>query len=228
LRLRAAMNNPRSLLPLALLLGCNATYAPPVRSTHYGLPGRLAPGQGELAVAMGGPNTHGSASLSIPIASNVRVEGTYDLSETWHIGSAGVRGTIPLGGIWYSDLEGGVGAGVGGERCANHRDTTQVCAAGAADGLRANERFAYGGYLGGAVGLRPWRAAGFYVRVRAQLSAAQNIDPTFWGAALLGAEFALGPVRTHLAGGAVTYVNRAESQAGALVELGISVPFSLR
>ncbi|MFO0627930.1 MAG: hypothetical protein U0325_20305 [Polyangiales bacterium] len=177
---------------------------------------------------MGGPNTHGSASLSIPVTPNVRVEGTYDLSDTWNVGAAGLRGTVPLGGPWHADVEGGVGAGVGGERCGNSRDTTQTCAAGAADGLRANERFAYGGYLGGGLGLRPWHVAGFFLRARAQVSAAQNIDPTFWGTGLLGAEFALGPLRAYLAGGAVTYVNRAEHQAGALVEVGLSVPFALR
>lgn len=216
-----------SLLALLAALGCNASYAPPIRSTHYGLPGRLRSGQGELAVAVAIPHTHGGAALSIPVARDLRIEGSYDLSESWHVGSAGLRGTLALSRLWTLDLEGGIGAGVGGERCANNPDVTHSCSAGLADGQGHLDRFAYGGYLGAGIGLRPWHVVGFFVRARSQLSASTNVPLTAWNSAVLGAEFAIGPVRTSLSGGAAVYVNSAETEAGALIELGLSVPFDL-
>ncbi|MEZ4392645.1 MAG: hypothetical protein R3A48_16270 [Polyangiales bacterium] len=218
----------REVLPLAFVLGgCNASYAPPLRSTHYGLPGRLSSGQGELSVAAAIPHPHGSASLSIPVSDRVRVESTYDLSDTWHLGSAGLRGTVPLDPRWSLDFEGGVGAGVGGERCGNDDESGHTCEAGAADGLHASDRFAYGAYAGAGVGVRPWRALGFFARGRAQVSAATNTPVTAWGSGVLGLELATGPLRTHLSGGVAVYSNRAETQSGGLIELGLSVPFSL-
>lgn len=218
----------REILPLAFVFcGCNASYAPPIRSTHYGLPGRLSSGQGELSVAAAIPHTHGSASLSIPVAENVRVESTYDLSDTWHVGSAGLRGTVPLNRRWSLDLEGGVGAGIGGERCGNRGESGHTCEAGVSDGLSVSDRFAYGAYVGAGVGVRPWHALGFFARGRAQVSAATNVPVTAWGSGVLGLELATGPLRTHLSGGVGVYTNSAETETGALIELGLSVPFSL-
>lgn len=216
-----------SALALATLEACNASYAPPIRGTHYGLPGRLSSGQGEVAVAAAGPHNRGSATVALPLARGLTVEGNYDGAERFHIGSAGLRGTIPLGGPWSLDLEGGLGAGVGGERCGNSSDTTQTCAAGQADGRSAYDRFAFGGYLGAGVGLRPWRLVGFFVRARTQVSSATGAPVTGWGSAVAGVEFRAGPVRPYLAGGAFVMLNDAHTESNAILELGLSVPFTL-
>lgn len=214
-------------LALSTLGACNASYAPPIRATHYGMPGRLSSGQGEVAVAAAIPDTHGSASVALPVARRLTVEGTYDGAENFHVGSAGLRGTIPLGGPWSLDLEGGLGAGVGGERCGNNPDVTQTCAAGQADGLGAFDRFAFGGYLGAGVGLRPWRVAGFFVRARTQVSSATGAPVTGWGSAVAGVEFRAGPVRPYLAGGGYVLTNSAQTESNGIIELGLSVPFTV-
>lgn len=213
------------LLPVTLS-ACNATYAPPVRSLHYGMPGRLSAGQGEVAVSGGIPG-RGGAMVGLPIARGLTVEGNYDGSENFHMGSLGLRETLRLNPMWAIDFEGGGGLGVGGERCGNSSDTTTVCSAGTADGRSVFDRLAYGGYLGAGVGFQPWRVVGFFARIRGQLTGATNIPATGWVSAVGGVEFHGGPLRIYLAAGGFALFNNAYNDQNWLAELGLSVPFTL-
>jgi hypothetical protein len=106
-------------------LACNPTFAPPVRATHYGAPGRLQAGQLEIGATAGGTGgqSAGGPQLSYAIRDWVAIEGGSNLALTseqqnWAMGYLGPRFTYtPHRGQpsrLILDLELGVGGGVGG------------------------------------------------------------------------------------------------------------------
>lgn len=214
-----------AITSLGLVAGCNATYAPPIRSTHYGAPGRLAPGQGEVALAAGN-RAHGTLGVGLPVGGSVRVEGNVDVSEHWVMGLAGLRATHRLGDSGLVlDGEGGLGIGRGGERCGNNTDLNATCAAGMADGRSALGRLAGGGYAGAGLGWWPVRWFALFGRGRAQVATATNVPATLWWSTLAGPEFQIGPVALYAGAGWAGYVNDVEHEDGLILELGAALRF---
>ncbi len=215
-------------LGLVSLGACNATYAPPVRSTHLRAPGRLAPGQGEIAATVGAPNGRGALGGGIPVTEALSVEAQFDTSDAWHVGNVGLRATHRSPDRVLSvDGEFGGGGGVGGQRCGNVGTDGDPCPGGAPDGRSAQERLAYGGFVGLGVGVRPVRWMALFARSRAQLTTANNVPNTLWISGLAGAEFLLGPVVVGAGAGYAHYSNDTESRGDLIVELGASVPFNV-
>ncbi len=208
-------DRPAKHLWLPLAASCAAactppTFAPPIRTGHFGAPGRMAPGLGAARATVGGEgqSKYGGITVSIPVADGLRVEAGGDATEYSATGSAGVRYTH-LAGRLAMDAELGFGAGAGGALCGNSGDTARPCPGsqrdtGTADvhpppplypdGLGAWDRFAFGGYAGVGIGVRPWPWVEVYARGRLQLSRATHVPTTLWGTALGGVEFKLGPV----------------------------------
>jgi hypothetical protein len=230
-------NTPRTPSRLLVLLGlaalsataCNATYAPPLRSTHLRAPGRLAPNQGDLSATVGAAHGRGALGVSLPVSEVLSVEVQGDTSDTWHLGNASVRATHRSADRVLSlDGEVGGGAGVGGQRCGNAAlDNSDPCPGLAVDGRGVTDRVAYGGFLGVGVGVRPVRWLSLFARTRAQLSAATNVPNTLWLSGLAGAEVYVGPVVFGLGAGYAHYRNSVENDGDAIVEGAVSVPFSL-
>ena len=106
-----------SITPLMMvaLLGC--TFSPPIRSTHYGIPGKLQAGRIEVGGGMY-PMPVGGPFIALSLSDLVQLEAGSNLSPSWALGFAGLRLTLKRaleGKGTAADLEFGVGAGVGGE-----------------------------------------------------------------------------------------------------------------
>jgi len=231
------MNNTLALgrlpllgLGLVALGACNATYAPPIRSTHMRAPGRLSGGQGEIAVAAAGGHARGALSAGIPLNETLSLDAQFDTSGEWQIGNVGLRATHRSPDrVVNVDAEIGGGGGVGGQRCGNPGQgaTDNPCPALPLDGRSAQERLAYGGFAGIGVGIRPLRWMNVFARTRVQLTTATNVPNTIWMSGLVGAEFTLGPVVLGGGVGYAHYTNDVESQGDAIVELGAAIPFTV-
>lgn len=221
-----------SVLVLTWLLisgsSCAPTLAPPLRSTHFGAPGRAGASDGLVQIAGTHQGTAASV-VSLPLAADLHVEIGGDVrptDEQWAMGSLGLRYTLgppreagdlhlPTGP--YGDVEFGLGAGVGG---VGHDDEGAPV-----DDQSAWERFAYGGYVGAGFGWRflPWLAG--FTRTRVQLSKADKLPTTSWYSAMAGPEFSLGRLSLHLAGGWAGYANDDDSDQGPLFEAGLGWRF---
>jgi hypothetical protein len=215
-------------LLLALGVGCAPTLSPPMRSTHFGAPGRATSGEGLVQIA--GTNQGTAApTISLPVADDLHVEIGGDArptDEQWAMGSVGVRYTLgpprgedgrrPSTGP-YGDVEFGLGAGVGG--VGHDEDGEPV------DSRTAWERFAYGGYVGTGFGWRflPWLAG--FTRTRVQLTKATNLPETTWFSAMAGPELTWGALSLHLGGGWAGYSNDDDADHGPLFEAGLGCRF---
>lgn len=224
----------------ALVGGCiPPTFAPPVRAAHFGAPGRITAGVGAVHAAVGTMAArYGSLTVSLPVASGLRVEVGGDGTEHSAMGSAGVRYTH-LAGRLGMDAELGFGAGAGGALCGNAQDTARPCAGSqrdpgtrdaappplVPDGLTAWDRFAFGGYAGFGFGARPWPWVEVYLRARVQLARATHVPTTLWGSALGGVQFKIGPVDVGAGLGWACYFNERDQNNGFALELGVTVPF---
>lgn len=229
-----------ALAALVASSGCvPPTFAPPVRTAHFGAPARLTRGLGAVYAAAGTSGArYGTLGLSVPVRGGLRVEASGDASEYSATGSAGLRYTH-LAGRLGMDAEFGFGLGAGGALCGNKADTSRPCengqrasASGAPampylypDGLDAWDRIAYGGYAGFGFGARPWSWVEVYLRGRLQLTRSTNIPTTLWGTALGGVQLKLGPVDLHAALGWSCYFDERDQNNAALLEAGITVPF---
>ena len=214
----------------SLVVACNPTFAPPVRSVHDGAPGRLTNNQGDVTVALTTEAT-GGASLSLPVAPNTHIEVSGDVSPYWTMAGMGLRFTHPtMGNGFVRDLELGLGGGVGGTLCGNHAQqplTLNCDGSGATwDGRSAAQRAATGAYLGGGIGRR-WGIFTLFGRARVQGSVATDLPVTFWWSTLGGGELRLGPINVYLALGLAGYYDRMDNAAGALAEGGLAIPFNL-
>lgn len=224
---------PAGAVLVGLALGC-APFAPPMRVMHGGAPGRLDPGDMEVAggpagmIAEGGvAPSFGGGGLGYAVREHLTVEGGIDGAGGWTIGWGGVR--VP--GRWWmgsgvslaADGEVGLGAGVGGD------DSDDCDGSGCvSDGRRWQNRPAGGGYLGGGGALRLWPVS-IYLRTRAQLSAAKNVPTTQWISGFGGLHVHI-LRHADLWGGvaAVRYANSAHAVSGYTWEAGLAFRFDPR
>lgn len=192
-----------ALLALLVVIPACFSYAPPVRLAHMGAPGRIGAGSFDIAAAV--TSSTGAQALAYGISDHLAVEGGVesDFSRTV-MGSAGLRFT-PLGVSGASapssrfaqdsppaprrrkhafvlDVEGGIGAGVGGHYC----DAEGKCSSAAQDLRRA----AGGGYLGLGVGAK-LSFFSPYLRVRQQLTGAQGVPMTSYTSLMPGVQFSI-------------------------------------
>jgi hypothetical protein len=188
------------LSSLIVLSGCNASFAPPIRSGQDGAPGRTH--QGELEGSgtadyglSGGPN------LSYTVTDHVAVEGGVEANENWALGYAGTRLTAThrevasdrsLGAGPAADLGVGLGAGAGGVGKPVENHPFQNPAGGSYLTLGAAYWFPY---------------VSLYTRTRLEQSFAANLPPTFWWSVTGGLELWYGPVSIFAATGGFGYSN---------------------
>lgn len=184
--MRAVLSRLVVALSLITLSGC-VSIAPPVRTGHYGAPGRMEVGMVELGV--GGNNaaeSSGNATLGYAVTDLVTIEAGGEMSPFRSIGYLGARVT-PLrpegrARAFVLDLEGGAGAGVGGQRC----DETGDC-----ESREQNfHRPAGGGYVGLGLGGK-FDFFSVWLRVRSQASGAEGVPITSLTTAMLGIQFSI-------------------------------------
>ncbi|MBL4687946.1 MAG: hypothetical protein JKY37_25370 [Nannocystaceae bacterium] len=213
---------------MALLsIGCSPVFAPPVRTAHFGAPGRLAPGKVEVAAAssgvvapvgMLGGNVGYAARRNLIVQAGV--DGSFDeFALAW--GGVQVPGKLQLSRRWSlaADAELGLGGGIGGRKVCDDRDDCVD------DELRWYQRPAGGAYLGagGAVRLGP---VSLYSRVRTQLTGARGVPSTQWSSVALGlhghilerADVWVGYALAH-------YANGVDSYSGCVPEIGLAFRF---
>jgi hypothetical protein len=213
-------------------VGCGPTYAPPVRSDHYGAPEDMQPGSMDLGVAAG-TTIAGSARYSVRRWASVEA-GLGAIRSPWMILFVGPRftGRVPLTPTGFvfanGDVEAGAGVGVGGELCGNSDE--HGCNADDLewDGREWWERTAGGAYLGGGgalrIGHRRTFAVAVYGRTRLQVSGADGIPVTMWWTAVVGLQITiLGHLRLYGGGGYVTYLNEAEREERPLLDVGLRI-----
>jgi hypothetical protein len=212
----------RTLLSSAVILGlgCAPTFAPPIRSTHYGAPARVAPGEVEISGAGSAYLTAG-VYAGLPIAEDVQLEVGSDFAAPdqeggWRLGVGGLRYTHApkvrergFGGAF--DIEGGLGFGAGGVNSDRSGPDTG--------------KTAFGGYFGMGAGVHVSRRVALFARGRAQLSTATGVPTTFWGSGLFGPELTFGPASFYLATGLAGYSNDLDGIAGLAMEGGLSFHF---
>jgi hypothetical protein len=220
--------------PLAALFlmafgeACYPVYAPPVRAVHSGAPGRIHEGEVEIGGTMAGVTTPfaGSVHVAYGVHDWVSLEGGGTFIGTPSaplsaMGWVGPRFTLPRrtqGPSLLLDLELGIGAGVGGERCSRDGGC-------ASDHLGWSDRVALGGYEGGAVGFG-YRWFSLYLRGRMEQSVATNIPVTFWPSGLLGVGFDLGRhVSLDAGGGFMGYFNGQDAIAGPIWQTSLTFRF---
>jgi hypothetical protein len=187
------MRGLASTLTMAAVLalsGC-VSVAPPVRSVPYGAPGRMQAGMVESATeAAYGPDAAGGGSMiGYGINDDITVEGGGELFGNRAMGWLGTRWTPlrPEGRdfAFVLDVEGGLGAGVGGQRCEDDADGNP-CESTFEDFRRP----AGGGYFGLGIGgkirfFSPW------LRLRTQATAATGVPITSITTGLLGLQFSI-------------------------------------
>lgn len=193
------------LSSLIVLSGCNASFAPPVRSGQDGAPGRDHQGELEATgdvnypyVPTGGPN------LSYAVTDHIAVEGGVDASSNWAMGYAGTRLTATgrevaadrsLGKGPAADVGIGLGAGAGGVGKAVNNRSFQNPAGGSYVTLGAAYWFPY---------------ISLYTRTELEQSFAANLPPTFWWSITGGVELWYGPFSIFAATGGFGYSNDTE------------------
>jgi hypothetical protein len=219
-----------------MLTACNATFSPLVRGAHYGSPGRLDEGQLEISGTAGGVIAPGigGPQLAYGVSDWLSLEagGNFSLAanqQNWAMGYFGPRLTYALDRQspvhFVSDLELGVGLGVGG---ALHDNESKDSFCQSCDASTWNQRFSYGSYQGIGVGGR-FHWFSLFVRARVEESVASGIPLTLWPSAMLGLEFdfsrraALG-----LGGGFMAYVNDIDKQYGWFYQASLTVFLDVR
>jgi hypothetical protein len=180
---------PDARMRVALVLSIAVTgcmsYAPPIRTSSPGAPGRLGASEMEVGGAFGGfqiPSV-GGPHLGYGIRDFVSIEAGGEFSPSgWAMGWLGPRFTLAPGRGYRlypaADLELAGGAGVGGS---------------GDDDRRWDHRFAGGGLIGGGFAYHVGRFAP-YVRGRVQVTGAQGARPTAWTIANAGGQVRLADV----------------------------------
>jgi len=228
-----------SVMVLSSICACSPVYSPPIRSTHYGAPGRLDPGDGEVAAA-GSMYGNGTLTGGIPVSKNLRLEVGADggmNTGKWILGVAGLRWTVPIGNRqapevaiadtpykrkgWFMDVEGGFGLGVGGELYEDDGEPSHLDT----EIGTPWDRFAGGVYTGLGFGFWAKDWLSLFGRARFQVTAAQGLPDTVWYSSVLGVEFRPSPVSIYLGTGLGGYVNSKDQDSNVLAEAGLSVSF---
>lgn len=219
---------------LSPVLACNPTFAPPVRATHYGAPGRLQAGQLEIGGTAGGINTPtaGGPHVGYAIRDWVAIEGGSNLSlisdqQNWAMGYVGPRFTYtPHRGQpnrLILDFELGVGAGVGGvikgNECAgsamkagSSQGNPMACPASMPSSATVSPIWD-GRQWNDRFAYGSYQGVGLggrfhffslFVRARLEESAAQGVPPTLWPSMMSGIEFDV--YHGFIVGGSIGYL----------------------
>ncbi|HEX9103381.1 MAG TPA: hypothetical protein VF997_14315 [Polyangia bacterium] len=230
--MRRALLTSLAAAGLAAAAGaCDPYYAPPIRAVQYGAPARLEEGRVEIGATAGGTFVPDDISphLGVGIRDWVALEvgGNFLAgagNQAWALGFVGPRFSyaphrqerIHL----ISDLELGVGAGVGGVRDGNG-PRSQSCSA--CDGLSGLDRVAGGGYVGFGVGAQiAWFS--LYGRARLEASTATNVPATVWPSGSVGAEFNLRKrAAITVAAGCIGYANSIDRAVGWFYQVGLTL-----
>jgi hypothetical protein len=241
------MRRPLHLLIVAaselLLLGCAPKFAPPVRIDHAGAPGRQQRGAIGIGAVVGitpvsqsdAPDTEigGTLLAAYGITEEFAIQTGYQLTPAaWHMGFLGVRYTPlppnlnePVPDILL-DFELGQGIGVGGVRHEENSDTDEIDEVG-----NPFNRVAGGAYCGFGVGIG-FRIVDIFVRGRAQIVKAADVEMTVWVSGIGGLQFNLPyGFRLYSAVGGGFYYNGEEQGSlsfpigGLIVEGGIAYHF---
>lgn len=224
---------------VCLLLACSPTFAPLVRATHSGSPGRLEAGELELSGAAGGYAlpTVGGPQIAYGLLDWLSIEagGNLSLAEnqaTWMMGYLGPRLTYAPNRKalvhFVSDLELGFGMGVGGVLHGNPAPACLGSCAQGGDGLSWSDRLAYGSYQGIGLGGR-FHWFSLFVRARVEASSARGVPLTLWPSAMLGIEFDWAHrVAIGAGGGYMGYMNSVDSTNGWFYQLNLTVFLGVR
>jgi hypothetical protein len=213
---------------MTFMAGCNASFAPPIRSGQDGAPGRLHEGDLEVAGSWNLANS-GGPDVGYALTDVVSIEGGAEIQGSgsdmgWALGYLGPRFTLnrrtkdkdgELGQGPAADAGIGFGMGAGGSKSPwwEHR--------------------AEGGYadFGGAYYF-PFIA--IYGRARVEQAFATGLPPTLWWSTTAGLQFWYGPLAIYAATGAVGYDNDTVKAASNThfetwlpVEAGLSLHFDL-
>lgn len=208
------------VVPFMILTVLDCTFAPPVRSTHYGIPGKLPAGRVEVG---GGfyPAPVGAPFIALSLSDLVQLEAGSNLSPSWVLGFVGLRLTLDRAldnKGFAADLEFGAGAGAGG--VLSDDDDASV---------RWHDLFAYGGYVGAGIGSHLSENGGLFMRGLLQVSKAELIPTTVWGSVLTGVQMtAHDLVNMHIGIGLGGYGNSEQSILPFfLFEFGLSIEFEI-
>jgi hypothetical protein len=206
-----------ALLGMFSLCSCSPTYAPPIRTTHFGMPGHLQGGKVEIGGGMNINEYSGGPVLAVALTDWLQLEAGADIndgSHAWNMYFGGIRASVGyvedgVGGA--VDLELGGGAGVGGEYEGNE------------DTMGWKDRSASGWYVGCGAGFQiDWFSA--FVRGRFQASWATGIPETTWWTLVGGIQATIADsVNLYIAGGGAGYTNSMDQESGLIGEFGLSV-----
>lgn len=204
-----------------------ASVSPPVRTTHYGTPGRVDQHDLEFGGAFGSPGDrpyYGGPRLGYGVRDWVSLEaGSENWEGLWAMAFGGPRFTLnpdrerKIHGA--ADLELGLGVGVGG-------------IASPAEGDTPHRRFALGSYVGGGVGLHLWFFS-MFARGRLQTTVAEGLPGTLIWTSVAGMQLSIvkrvdvyGAIG---AGGARTAVTHALGEApwSWIYEFGLMIHFDV-
>ena len=208
------------VIPFVVFIVLDCTFSPPVRSTHYGIPGKLQAGR----VEVGGcayPGPIGAAFVALSLTDLVQVEVGSNLAPSWALGFAGLRLTLdrPLNGKGFAaDVEFGAGAGAGG-----------VFDDGGSSSLEWSDLVAYGAYLGAGVAGHLNENGGGFLRTRVQVSKADQIPATVWASLLAGVQITAHDLVNFSFGiGFGGYGNTVHTVAPIFIfEFGLSIEFEI-
>lgn len=215
---------------LALSAGCDPYYAPPLRAVQYGAPARLEQGRVEVGVSAGGlavPDVI-SPHLGVGLRDWVAIEAggnfTADFGrQAWALGFVGPRFSYAPHRErrfhFISDLELGVGGGVGGVRHGNEPQSRECPAC---DGLTSYDRVAGGGYAGVGLGAQiAWFS--LFARGRIEATTATNVPATAWPSASVGMELNVRKrAALTVAGGYIGYFNAHDFANAWFYQLGVT------
>jgi hypothetical protein len=221
------------LVTLILVAGCSPTFAPPIRAYQYGAPARLTEGRVEVGATAGGlavPDV-GGPHVAVGLRDWVALEagGNFQLlgdgQDRWAMGFVGPRFSWAPNrrapAHFISDLELGLGAGVGGSLEDSAAPQSSDCPR--CDGLQWSDRIAFGGYQGFGIGGQiHWFS--IYLRARVEESTATHIPTTIWPSASLGLEANIHQrAAITVGGGFMGYFNSEERIPGWFYQIGVTV-----
>lgn len=217
---------------MLVVCGCNTYFAPPIRAVQYGAPARLEEGRIEVGGTAGGfaiPDV-GGPHLGVGIRDWLALEVGGNLAlgygrDSWALAYLGPRFSYAPHRAQrvhlISDLELGVGVGVGGVRDSNATPSPDCHC----DGLAGFDRIASGGYAGIGIGAQiSWFS--IYARTRVEASTATNVPTTVWPSASVGIEFNFRKrAALTLGGGYIGYVNSVDKIHAWFYQIGITAFF---
>jgi len=219
-------------------VGCNPTYAPPVRTNHYGAPADFHRGRMEANVSYmnpAGTGLDGSLGLALTDAVQLELGGNFGVGAITYVGvrfsSYQKAKQQRLANVLF-DFETGAGLGVGGELCGDDPESVDDDECAHAVNPPWYRRIAGGAYFGVGLGVEfdidPVFKLSIYSRARLQITKAQYIPTTTWVTAGGGLELTFSDF-FKLYGGPyyAMYDNSMDGIFGCAGEVGIKFVFDV-